>query len=266
MLKKILILFLTISLLAAVPPALAEDRAIIVVSYAGEVKVFPPEAAESQTCQPGMVLKEGTRLVTGDGSYVMIAFDSPRRNLVKVKANSEVIVRISGDDRVEVIDGKVYTLIRELEKGSIFRIRTPDAVCGARGTGWGTEVLDGRTTGIAVFDDKVFVSGINKDGSVMEGRVWVEKGYQVKVTRFEKPGKPTALSADQVKKMRDEFSQDAGDETAQEKIEELEATGRIREERMESVTDRRDEQKIDRQEKRQDERPTGGARMKTINR
>jgi len=243
--------------------ALAADE-VIVVSYAGEVKVIPPDKMAPETCTPGMVLKEGTRLITGDGSYVMLAFDRPRRNLVKVKANSEVILKLGEEDRIELIDGKLYTLINDIDKGSVFRIRTPDAVCGARGTGWLTEILDGAT-GVSVFDDKVFVSGINPDGSVMQDRLWVLKGFRVEVKKGGKPGRPEKIPAEQVKSMADEFGQGAG-EADMAKLKKLDNIGRLREEQIESIQERRDEKRTETQEKRQEERPTGGARMKTIGR
>lgn len=262
--KKFVVFLFSLSLIIGLCfPALAQKDAVIVVSYAGDVKVFPPGETKSVVCEPGMILKEGTRIVTGKEAYMMLALDRPGRNLVKVKAGSEVVIKLGENDKIELIDGKVFTLLRELDKGSIFRIRTPDAVCGARGTGWGVWT-EGNVTTVAVFDRTVFVRGITKDGSDMEGQVWVEEGYQVQVKRYRRPGKPIKLSDKKLNDMKKEFGLDTQAEI-REKLEGIEQAAGMREKQIESIQERRDERRIDeKQDKRQQDRRGGG--MKTIRR
>ncbi|MDP8299659.1 MAG: FecR domain-containing protein [Candidatus Tantalella remota] len=219
----------------------AAEQTVFVVSYAGEVKLVSAEKEEAVTCVPGMVLTEGTRIITGEESYIMLAFDRSKNNLVKVKENSEVILKLGDEDTIELIDGKMFTLLRDLDKSQTFRIRTPDAVCGARGTGWGV-TAGGRTTSVAVFDKKVFVTGINKDGSVKESEVWVEAGYQRSVKRYSLPGEIKQVSEEQIDSMKREFGLLPEDLPARgQKASMIDREDQLREEQMESIRERRDE-------------------------
>ncbi|MEA3489976.1 MAG: FecR domain-containing protein [Candidatus Omnitrophota bacterium] len=203
---KFFLILLTCAALTAgaVIPVLAAGETVIIMSYAGDVKVFPRGIQKAVTYKPGMIIKDGTRIVTGDESYLMLAFDRSGKKLVKVKANSEVIVKLDKEDKIELIDGSLFTVLRDIRKGTVFRIRTPDAVCGARRTGWSAATENAVTT-VAVFEDKVFVRGINRDGSLMEDQVWVYSGYEVKVKRHDRPGKPSKIPKNKLDGMKNEF-------------------------------------------------------------
>ncbi len=260
------------------------EQAVFVVSYAGEVKVMPAEKTEGVTCVPGMLLAAGTRLITGEESYVMLAFDRSQNNLVKVKENSEVVLKLGSDDTIELIDGKMFTLLRDLDKGQTFRVRTPDAVCGARGTGWAL-ATDGRITTVTVFDNKVFVRGINRGGSVKEEEVWVEEGYQRRIKRYTRPGKMKQVSESRIVSMKKEFGlvSESVPEIS-EKLKTIDREDDLREEQMERIQERRDEREerdsIDERRERDDIRtdrtnvkdrtdnrpPPANQRLKTISR
>ena len=68
-------------------------------------------------------------------------------------------------------------LLKDLPKGSEFKVRTPCAVCGARGTGWLIKTTD-KFTEILVFENKVFLQGFNPDGSIRDGDFWTERGFK----------------------------------------------------------------------------------------
>ncbi len=191
--KKILILLVYIaSVIWGGCSSHAAEEAVVVISYAGDVKVIPPSSTEKVACKPGMILKEGTRVVTGKESYLKIAFDRSERNVVKIEENSEVVIKLDGDDKIELVDGKVFASLQDIKKGETFRIRTPCATCGARGTGWLTET-DGSTMNVSVYEGTVFVRGMNKDGTVMEKEYLVKEGFQRKVNIFKRPEKPIKI-------------------------------------------------------------------------
>ncbi len=171
MIKKIIIC--VAFLLSLTYLTYASSDTIVILSFAGDVKIIPSGGTDPVFCNPGMILKEGTRIITGEESYLEMAFDRSSRNIVIVKENSEVVIRLDGIDKISLIDGKMYTLLRELKKGATFRVRTPSAICGARGTGWSVSA-DENVTEIISFDGRVFVRGINSDGSGAEEEVWIE--------------------------------------------------------------------------------------------
>ncbi|MFH1552224.1 MAG: hypothetical protein ABID83_01105, partial [Candidatus Omnitrophota bacterium] len=115
--KKVLVLLLcAVSVIWTSASVSALEEKVMVVSYAGDVKVIPVGQIKPVVCKPGMFLTEGTRVRTGEGSFIKIAFDRRERNIVKVKGNSEVLLKLDGADRIELIDGKVFILLRSLKR------------------------------------------------------------------------------------------------------------------------------------------------------
>ncbi len=161
---------------------------VSIISYGGDAKVVFAGQTDSIACKPGMLLEAGARLITGKNSFIEIAFDENADNIVKVEEETEVIIKLSGIDKIELVDGEMFTLLQALDGKETFQVRTPFATCGARGTGWRTKT-DGNTTDVAVIRDKVYIRGINKDGSDMEKKFWVKEGFERKVNKFERPGK-----------------------------------------------------------------------------
>lgn len=175
-----------------------------VTSLEGSVMILPSGEALEVKCEKGMLLKSGDRITTGEKSYLEIAFDSEKGNVVKVKENTQVVVRLKGDEKIELIDGELVTSLKNLKKGTEFRIVTPSAVCGARGTGWVTKAGKDLTV-ISVFDGTVFTLGLEKDGSLMEKEYLTKYGYRREIKRFETPGGLEKISEIDLKDMRKEI-------------------------------------------------------------
>lgn len=256
--KKFLILLACVMFAACLnQTAFSAEETVVVISYAGDVKVVPAGEVKPLACRPGMLLSEGTRIITGEESYVEIAFDKPRSNIVKVKENSEVVLKLNDSDKVELIDGKVFVLLRDLKRGSAFRVRTPCAVCGARGTGWGV-ITDSKITDVAVFEAKVFVRGLKKDGSAMDEEYWIERGFERKVKKFESPGELLKISDERLAEMEAEFGLDTGRKKSREnKFKGFGKNNTMREEQMESILERKDDARLD---KMREKRSSGGKR------
>jgi hypothetical protein len=178
---------------AALPGAAAETARV--TSLAGDVGIVPDGMTGKIACRPDMALKAGDRIITGEESHLDIAFDRTRKNTVRIEADSDVRVRLDGEDRVELVDGEIVASLDGLKKGEIFRVRTPCGVCGASDTSWVTSVKENIAT-VSAVEGKVFVRGINENGSVMEKEYWVEEGFERKVRRFERPEKMSKIPRD----------------------------------------------------------------------
>jgi len=167
--------------------ALPDDELIVILSIEGDVKITPPGETRPAACLPGTTFGEGTRITTGEASCAEIAFGLALDQIVKVKEKTEVVVKFDGDDRIYLVDGEIFTLLQNVKKGEAFRVRTPCAVCGARGTGWGTFATQ-LFTDLLVFDNNVFSQGINRDGTLKEWLAWTKKGFKRRITKFANPG------------------------------------------------------------------------------
>ena len=227
----------------------ASDETVMVVSYAGDIKVIPFGETDAAVCKPGMILGEGTRLVTGEESYIEIAFGRAKNKIMKVRANSEVVIKLEGEDRVVLIDGQIATFLKEMKRDEVFRVRTPCAVAGARGTGWISKTSK-KITDILVFNGKVFVRGINEDGSVMEGEDWVEEGFERKINRFERPGKMKAASKEKILGAKRDFGIEnitgQSGEAKKEMIDKMNMkVGEKIEQKIDDIQEKRDEDRLD---------------------
>jgi hypothetical protein len=182
----------------------ASEATINVVALAGDVKIISAGETRAVTGQPGMRLKEGSQVLTGAESFAEIALNVTGSNIVKIKENSKVAIRLEGEDKIELIDGEIFMLLRGLQRGEVFRVKTPCATCGARGTGWKT-ATDGNVTDVAVFEGRVFVRGVKKDGTPMEDKHWIKEGYETKIKKFERPERAARISEDKLEKIQREI-------------------------------------------------------------
>ncbi len=247
--KKLLLLLVCLALSIGLTSAYALDEKVVVVSHDGDVKVIPAGQAQAIACQNGMLLKEGSRVITGKASYVTIAFDKAGRNLVKIKENTEVVIKLDGSDKIELVDGVVFALLQKLDRGETFRVRTPCAVCGARGTAWMTET-NGLVTYVGVFGSNVFASGINKDGSVMEKKYWVKNGYQRMIEKFKDPGDEKKVPEDTLKKWKKEFG--LGEKGRKDKEKGFWGGTNYREKQINTLEDRKSREEVEEEQEEKD--------------
>jgi len=191
--KKIyMIMALVLSALVAAPHLYASGIYARVVSFEGDVEIM--SAGTPVKCTVGMSLDAGDSLRTGKRSEAIIALDARAKNIVKVGEKSHVVLRAAEDGNVELVDGEILAMLKGLEPGETFQVRTPCATCGARGTGWKTRT-GAKETEALVIDGLVDVNGINEDGSPMKGGATVGKGFKLGVKKGEKPGKEKKMSA-----------------------------------------------------------------------
>jgi len=202
-------------------------------------------------------LKSGRRLGSGDNvrtykkASVDIAFDSDGHNVVSIKENTHVVLKLEKNEKINLIDGEVFALVKALEAGSQFEIRTPTAVCGARGTGWGADA-DGNKTTVSAYEKDSYAKGLDKNGNPAEDNMIVRQGFRTTVKRLEKPSRLIKISERDMKRWgswKDELaSRFSGKRTARaarmaERIDRMEA-------KTERAEEMRDEERIESKEEK----------------
>jgi len=136
-----IVLMLAVSLVLSVAAGAAsayDDKAEI-ISLAGEVSVLPSGKSEWIKAGVGMVLRRGDEIKTGSGSSCDIAFDKEGDNVVSVLMDSDVAILLDKNEKIELVNASIYAKVKSLPSGSTFEVRSPTAVCGARGTGFGVK-------------------------------------------------------------------------------------------------------------------------------
>lgn len=174
MLKKIFFvtaisLFLTAVL--SVGPVSAADRLAVsaqkakILFLSGDVKMRAAGLSKWVDAQLGMVLSVGDNVATGQNSWVEIGFGDNYVNVVRVKENTTLELINLGPVKVGLLKGELRSLIENLSKDSTFEIKTPTAVCGARGTGWDTQT-DGQKVIVDAYEREVYFYALDKDGNI----------------------------------------------------------------------------------------------------
>jgi len=131
------------------------DRADI-IALEGDVKIMPAKKNQWMNAGIGMVLRPGDKIRVGKASRCDLAFDYKMKNTVGILENSEVIILLKGAEKLEILDAYLYAQLSDVSKKSVFEIKTPTAVCGARGTGLGVKGNKAGTQATA-FKNSIYV-------------------------------------------------------------------------------------------------------------
>ncbi|TGK11783.1 iron dicitrate transport regulator FecR [Leptospira fletcheri] len=153
-----------------------------IVWVVGDVRI--QSAAGEKKAEQGLTVSASDTILTGaNGSVEIIVADS---GIIKVSKNSELsvatLVTDSGSDvKVNVNYGKIVTMVRKEQKTSDFRVVTPTALAGVRGTTFLTSVEnpsgnrmncanEGCEVRFAVLEGSVAVTKVGEDSEVILDR------------------------------------------------------------------------------------------------
>ncbi|MBU0683398.1 MAG: FecR family protein [Candidatus Omnitrophica bacterium] len=185
--KRALILLAVIVTLFNSLFAWGESDVVSVFSINGDVKVVPKGRNVGVKCEKEMILHAGDWIKTGANSSVTIAFDRDANNVITIEEKSLIVIRMDGYFKVQLLRGEIYAILENVSKGETFRVLTPSVVTESLNSGWGA-ASDGSYTNVVVFDNRVFVCGINPEGEIEKKKYWIEEGYKRKTLIFEDPG------------------------------------------------------------------------------
>jgi len=175
----------------------AEDEVVSVFSITGDVKVVPKGANRGTMCEKGMILHAGDWIKTGRDATVTIAFDKAADNVITIEEKSLIVLRLDGYFKVQLLRGEILAILENVTRGEKFRVLTPSVVTESLNSGWGAK-SDGAYTNVVVFDNKVFVCGINPEGEIEDKKYWIEEGQKRKTLIFKDPGELETLPGNAV--------------------------------------------------------------------
>ena len=148
--------------------AIVTDEAVI-LDLAGDVKTKLGVSGSWIDAQVGMVLHSAGEIKTGPGSWAEIGFEMGigNENVIRIKENSAVQIAQIKPVSLSLMSGQIRSLVQNLPAGSTFEIKTPTAVCGARGTGWDTGT-DGSRVTVETFEREVYFYPVSGEGEAVE--------------------------------------------------------------------------------------------------
>jgi len=135
----ILFLLVAITAFAEESGIKSEAPSVEIIDISGQVEVSI-NGREYEVAEEDMFLLAGDKIKTGRNSYVELAFDEEGENVIRIEEESSAIFMLGESEKLEMLDGEIFSTINKLRAGSSFEIKTPTAVCGARGTDWVTLV------------------------------------------------------------------------------------------------------------------------------
>ncbi|MFH1380901.1 MAG: tetratricopeptide repeat protein, partial [Candidatus Omnitrophota bacterium] len=160
-----------------------ESNSVKILSAIGQVMVLPEGAKTNWTkVTEGMLVKRRDRIKTGPSSSCDLAFDSESKNVVGIRENSDVIVLLDKQEKLDIIEAHIYSRLSAIPSGSSFEIKTPQAVCCARGTSLGVKANQ-KSVEASAYEDNIslknaqgeeenveqgFLRKIDQEGSISE--------------------------------------------------------------------------------------------------
>lgn len=166
-----------------------------VVYIKGIAKVKGAGSADWLVAQTGQKVQEGDIIKTEPDSSAELAFGDGLKNIVNVFPDSQMVISKFDPGTARLEQGRVFLLIRSLKGGSTFEVRTPTAVSGARGTGWG---MQHGASGDSVqgFEHTIYVAGLNDKGELL-GLTDLKEGWETSLLQGAGPGKFSHLSREE---------------------------------------------------------------------
>jgi hypothetical protein len=172
------------------------SEAAKIVAVEGEVLVKADGSDLWQMAVMDMVVSPQAQIQTKAAAQCSIAFDEGKSRLATVKENSSVKVDSLQPDELYLSGGRVFSLIKSDTSGKDFRVKTPTAISGARGTAWTTAFGEGKTS-VQCIENVVFVAGVDAAGQMTQ-QMDIQPGFGVSVDEGGAVGEAFALAADQL--------------------------------------------------------------------
>jgi hypothetical protein len=161
--KRIVLVFVFFLLCAF--PILTFAQTAKIVDIKGKVVVKKDINSEWLKAKPKTLLDKGAELMTKEASECTLTFDEAMQNIVTIKENTLIKIESITPGNINLPQGRVFSLIKNLSKVEKFQVRTPTAIAGARATGWETAFEDG-TSFLSCFEDTIHVQGLDPEGNV----------------------------------------------------------------------------------------------------
>ena len=163
-----------------------------IVAVSGDVLVKKDKAFTWEKAKLEMLLEKEAEIKTGKFSECTIAFDEELNNMLTIKENSRIRLQELKPVEVFLPKGRVFSLIDDLASLHEFKVRTPTAVAGVRGTG---DSVDSRTDGTTVkcYKGSVDVEGLDSNGR-QKNKTSISGGSGIDVGLDGSLGNPFGLS------------------------------------------------------------------------
>jgi hypothetical protein len=152
-----------------------------IIEIRNEVMVKEHASSRWRKAQVDMYLEREAEIKTGAASACMLAFDEQLKNILTIDENSQIRLENLQPSVLFLPRGRVFSLIEDVAKIQEFRVRTPVAIAGVRGTGDSVASTKNGTT-IKCFEGKVYAQLFDYQGNgLIERMVFEGLGVSIDV-------------------------------------------------------------------------------------
>ncbi len=206
--KKSQMLMLTACLLMVLfsTASSAQEPFARAIAVEGNAQWQKAGGADWRPMKDGMALDSGDAIKTPAASRVDIGYDKELNNVLRVLENSSVTL---GQDKVQMSEGRLLAKLDNLKPGTEFNVRTPNAICGVRGSAFGVE-SQGDTTEALAYENNTYVTALDKDGNALGDTLTVPQGMTSTITLGSAPGAPALMSDSDSNEFK-QFAEDIAD-------------------------------------------------------
>ncbi|MEW6170872.1 MAG: FecR domain-containing protein [Candidatus Omnitrophota bacterium] len=266
--KRFLIffLFITLSFSSSVFAQTAK-----IIDAKGKVLIKKDAKSAWEKIKINAILDKNAEIQTKAKSECVIAFDEELKNILTLKENSYIKIEDIKPGKINLPQGRVFSLIEDIKNIEKFEIRTPTAVAGVMGTGLGiVSSLTGSS--IMCFQDKVYTQGLDKNGK-LTGKEVLREGIGINTDEngnlsdtFEL-GKDNLDNWNEFKENINEIKENLGNKEVDldmGSFKDTGALGELRQERTETIRETVLEERRERQEEQErnivsEERPSSSS-------
>ena len=192
-----LLLFIAKASLQKKEITLDQTNKIFIVK--GDVKIKKAKEGPGwQKMGTSTILEKGDIVETAKDSTVDIVIGKNTEKTIKVGEKSHVEFQGVSPAHLNLSEGEILVALRKLEPKSSFVVKTPTAICGARGTGW-LQKASGEKTIISVFESNVYIQGLDVSGHPMKKEYTAGEGTQRTLVKNEPISEPQNIGEDELR-------------------------------------------------------------------
>ena len=140
-----------------------------ILFIAGNVEIKRNLSSTWSLAKRGEILNEGSLIRTQHGSSCELLLGDRMSSAVKLTEDSQAALTSLNPVKINLQQGNILSMVRDLKKGSDFKVISPTAVGAARGTGWAQSLV-----AIDVFEGKVAVTGLKGQELVLNTKQGVK--------------------------------------------------------------------------------------------
>ena len=168
----------------------------------GDVKIKKANGETTwQKVNTSTILEKGDVVETQEGSSVDLVIGSNIEKSVRVAEKSHLEFKSINPTDLNLSKGKIAVSLKKLESKSSFTIKTPTAICGARGTAW-SEETDASSTKVCVFESSIYAREIDANGKPRFKKHTVSEGTKRVLLKNEPISNPEKISEEDLENWR----------------------------------------------------------------